>query len=306
MENIQAPIPNTRWNFCGPPLFGFPDAAENAVSNVVGQLIYVQSKDHANDHFEWIYGRPDFISLTKSVFSEKYRDRCHSVSWESLLSITIDLLYDATGAGLQYFTNSMLSMSLFWSPAIRVFCAADKGDRYRKQLEICSRNLIKQVQTQNPNPIALSATSFLTTLNSCIYNLRYPDCQSYHWNQSVGSAYDPCAWFFVNESKKVVNDQTGVFSQPKDFSEYGPLHGHPVPSGPGFYLPSLYDTCMFNRLYSQSLTSYLHSVHIFINHGVDADGHFIIPSSSNRFSRQDLNPDRYSVYRESGGKWVLF
>lgn len=275
-------------------------------AGIVGRVVY------GNEGYVWSGNRPNFtdVAYTALPTGEQVRDRCHSVSWETLVAITLDILnygwkmderqkYEAE-YGINFLTNTMIGLKYFYEDEELI----EDGDMYEEGLLIASRELQRAYRKQEN--VDIRATSYLRTLNSCIYNLRYEERPEYHWNRSVQGAYDPRKWCFVNETLQVVNDETGRLGTPVSVTNYSAFDGKPEVTQSGFYLTHQFDGFLLRRLWDQRITDLLDSVKIYIYHGLDAEGNAVMASSSNEFPTGEYKFDDYSTHFECEGAWQEF
>ena len=111
---------------------------------------------------------------------------------------------------------------------------------YIRQLNNYATKLCNKInRAAGPHLIENELSQFLSHLNSCPYNLRYPVNVNVNWNQAVGEDFDPRMWCYVDAAGNVISNDRSLTPAPTAFGNYCAARGRgalPAAVGAGFYL----------------------------------------------------------------------
>ena len=259
--------------------------------------------------------RPQFLPIVSQIFQHANIDRCHSASWQMLCMVVIDMLnrgrflflgeLGATWGLLtlnkimrnlvQYYNNERTLFSGIL-PAIPQGIESMYFKNLDKKQEALSEAYASALRNNRLASVKVPANNYLKQLNSCVFNLRYPAKPAYCWNQSVGGAYDPRRWCYVDENGTVLSDEKNS-NKSVSCINYSPVFGKIGMCQKGYYLLSEFDGYLLFQLHDQFIASLLEDVYLYFAHGL-LDGHRVMASSSNEF----MNTQRW----ESGGDVFIY
>lgn len=169
-----------------------------------------------------------------------------------------------------------------------------------------------QTKDQVENPLS----QFLSHLNSCPFNLRYPGNPGANWNQAVGECFDPKMWCYADAAGNVVSDDRSLNVPGVPLLQYCQtsrfLLGRSPAVGAGFYVLSQGDGYLLARMFDlarQGFLSaqYLASPQLEIATSITGQGGTpYLASSSNMYAVQQPDPYQSNVYYWHHGQWQLF
>lgn len=260
--------------------------------------------------------RPNFLPIvTQAVFCQEDIDRCHSASWQMLCLVVIDILnngrykvLDKIGATiiLESFDIIMKDLVNYYNneqtlfpdilPAIPQVIVSAYSVALDQSLNDLSQQFEAALKKNRLNGVIPYVYKYLSLLNSCVFNLRYPAVPAFRWNQSVGGAYDPRRWCYVDGDGNVISNEK-TLDQSVPYKDYDIVFRKIDMRQEGYYLLSEFDGYLLHQLKNQSFTSLLEDTYLYFMHGL-LDNHRVMASSSNKF--------RNKQNWESGGDVTIY
>lgn len=280
-----------------------------------------------NNVFYWEGSdRPNFLPIvTQEVFCQENTDRCHSVSWQMLCNIVIDILNGGKTSflsfntyaewGFWFLNKTMGKLVPYYKkeqplyPNILPAITEGIENKYFDRLDDLQYALAKGYETalkkNEWQSVKGLAYQYLERLNSCIFNLRYPAVPDYDWNQSVGGAYDPRRWCYVDGKGNVLSDEKNP-TQTIDCKNYSSVFRAIGKCNEGYYLLSEFDGFLLRKMHHKNLVAILKEPHLYFAHGL-LDGHRVMASSGNEFENtQNWKPDGdANIYYLYKNQWFL-
>lgn len=275
--------------------------------------------DPQNNQYDIDNRRPAFKKLIRR-FMNNGQNRCHSISFYLLSVLLCDFANHLPMA--MAFQNAVTHMEQTFGNGIAVFfqwggnIPQNVRRIYLNQLRNYANRLRNKIgRAQSADQIENELSQFLSHLNSCPFNLRYPGNPGVNWNQAVGEAFDPRMWCYVDTNGNVISDDTSLNLPGNPLQAYCQnrnLWARQPAVGSGFYIPDARDGYFLNRmmdLWAQGFLSqqYLANPQLEIMTSVTGPGGVpYIASSSNLYALQPPNGFQSTVYYWFGGQWQLF
>lgn len=255
---------------------------------------------YKENKFVWTgTSRPNFDGIANFVFKGGDGDKCHSISWFTMKKLVLEQLnsladsQDRAVNVLQAFHYIFLVMSIRVFRDTKSMAMAAACYYSIRTITETFEGLKKSICTGDTDEIAEKANSYLCSLFSAVGNLRLPNetkdgNKALNWNQSVGPAYDPREWAYIEEGR-VLYDNTGkdLGKDGKPYAEYERWNGDLKPEQTGFYLLNSLDHCILSRLLSENMGGGQASQFLCMYTGCDPSGKAILVSSSNEMEKPD-------------------
>jgi len=222
-------------------------------------------------NYIWDGRKPQFTSELKGQMPSRQADRCHSVSWNLLVSVVLELLNSNLTEIFEVGINRLTRMFIRCNKQI-------EGSEYDNQVLLKSSKKLISAYEENHRGAQDEATKYLEYLNSIRGNLRYASSELYHWNQSVNSSFDPREWCYV-ENGKVKSNENG--SCDENASEYKPLVGKEMKEKPAYYITDPRDGYLLSELIR--IGNFIEKSYLTIDRYIDLNDMHVMVSSSNIF-----------------------
>lgn len=287
---------------------------------MVGKIFW----DPQNRQFDIDNKRPAFKRFVRRYMNNG-QNRCHSISFYLLSVLLCDFSNNLNQATLQAAIRHMQA-TFGYGIGMNYSGAAipwRSSVTYIRQLNNYVTRLCNKInRAAGPHLIENELSQFLSHLNSCPYNLRYPVNVNANWNQAVGEDFDPRMWCYVDAAGNVISDDQSLTPAPTAFGNYCAARGRgalPAVVGAGFYLLEKADNFLVSRMFdlaTQGFLSqqYLNAPQLFLSSSVTtANGNIpanvpYLPSSSNNYPVQANNPFQANIYFYDtfSRQWKLF
>ncbi len=288
--------------------------------SMVGKIFW----DPQSGQFDIDNKRPAFKKFVRRYMNNG-QNRCHSISFYLLSVLLCDFSNNLNPAALQAAIRHMettFGNGIAWNYSGTPI-PWGANNTYIRQLNNYTTKLCNKIRrAAGPALIENELSQFLSHLNSCPYNLRYPVNAGVNWNQAVSEDFDPRMWCYVDVNGNVVSDDRSL-PRPMQttLQVYCTARGmvRPAPVGDGFYLPDTGDGYLMCRMFDLAAQGYLslrylNAPQLFLSSSVTtANGNIpanvpYLPSSSNNYPVQAVNPFPADIYFYNvfTAQWQLF
>jgi hypothetical protein len=220
----------------------------------------------------------------KGKIEGRKQDICHYLSYSTIEAALCKCINEKNIKCLDYLIQS-------------VFLNGGNNESFYHYVPNIINEIIEILHNENRdintnNYISLLLNSLMIYFNNSISNLRYGDSS---WNQSIGNAYDPSKWCYVNSENKIVRANC-------DLTQFTFEDNQPN-KGEGFYLINKEDGDRINLICK--IKPYK-DYPIFLYTGKDSNGPFLY-SSDNNFNNPkeeaELCPEYIYIYYMVGNSW---
>lgn len=266
--------------------------------------------------FEIDQERPGFKSFITNYMNLPRVNRCHSVSFYLLSAVLCDLANNSESpedfkAAVGYLAETFgAGVAGYPVPNENI---PDKSKRdYLNQLDAYTAELQEAAENAvNGSDFKNELLNFLSHLNSCPFNLRYPSKPTVNWNQSVGDTFDPRMWCYVNEDGKVISDDTMFKLRPVSVEAYCRKRGlaaTQVRENNGFYILNARDGYLLGRLIDmgQFLSEeYLEDPPLKLTQSIEDEIPYLASSSNMYPVKKDVEYED-SAYYWYLNQWMIF